>query len=265
MTIGTPIATSVPGEPVPLVIRVSDTSSLAQIASFTYTISFGDGDTKTLSGPAVLLINHVYTKTGTFTVQVTATDKFGYTSGLATETIKVVPVAVEIDPFNSGDGAVRRGHERQRTVRFTASGKTHRRDAQRRVRRTYSTSGPSSSSAKEGPNRHRIRSEQPLLSDREPEHRQHRDRFGRRSPPMGRTDRRSGDSQRLMSEEAFAGPPATVFGNSIVDCCGDQESTDRLRCGPSGKSSVIRHTGPPTIFPSGCWMIPKGALTRASS
>ena len=144
VTIGTPITTSVPGEPVPLVIRASDASSLAKLASFTYTISFGDGDTKTLSGPAVLLINHVYTKTGTFTVQVTATDEFGYTSAVAAETIKVVPVAVETDPFNSKLTALFvGGTSGNDTVKFAASGKNGIAVTLNGVSEgTYSTSGP---------------------------------------------------------------------------------------------------------------------------
>ena len=144
VTIGTPITTSVPGEPVPLVIRVSDASSLAQLASVTYTISFGDGDTKTLSGPAVLLINHVYTETGTFTVHVTATDEFGYASAVATETIKVVPVAVETDPFNSKLTALFvGGTSGNDTIKFAASGKSGDAVTLNGVSEgTYSTSGP---------------------------------------------------------------------------------------------------------------------------
>ena len=144
VTVGTPITTSVPGEPVPLIIRVSDASSLAELASFTYTISFGDGDTKTLSGPAFLLLNHVYTQTGTFTVQVTATDEFGYTSAVATETIKVVPVAVETDPFNPRLTALFvGGTSGNDTVKFAASGRNGIAVTLNGVSEgTYSTSGP---------------------------------------------------------------------------------------------------------------------------
>ena len=144
VSIGTPITTSVPGEPVPLVIRVLDASALAELASFTYSISFGDGATKTLSGPAVFLINHVYTKTGTFTVQVTATDEYGYTSVPATETIKVVPVAVETDPFNSKLTALFvGGTSGNDSVKFAASGKSGIAVTLNGVSEgTYSTSGP---------------------------------------------------------------------------------------------------------------------------
>jgi hypothetical protein len=44
VTIRMPTTTVVPGQPVPLVIGVLDTSALAELSSFTYTVSFGDGD-----------------------------------------------------------------------------------------------------------------------------------------------------------------------------------------------------------------------------
>ncbi len=80
VTVGTPMPTSVPGESVPLVIKVCDPSSLAQGATFTFAISFGDGDIKTLTGPSSLIVNHVYAQTSTYLVTVTVTDEFGNTS-----------------------------------------------------------------------------------------------------------------------------------------------------------------------------------------
>ncbi len=144
VTVGTPITTSVPGEPVPLVLRVSDASSVAQAATFTFNISFGDGDSTSLASKAPLIVNHVYTKTGTFTVQVTATDEYGYTSAPATETIKVVPVAVETDPFNSKLTALFvGGTSGNDTVKFAASGKSGIAVTLNGVSEgTYSASGP---------------------------------------------------------------------------------------------------------------------------
>jgi PKD domain/MBG domain len=121
-TVGTPIPTSVPGESVPLVIKVCDPSSLAQGATFTFAISFGDGDIKTLTGPSSLIVNHVYTQTGTYLVTVTVTDEFGNTSAPVTQTIKVVPVAVETDPSNSSLTALFIGTSGNETVTLTASG-----------------------------------------------------------------------------------------------------------------------------------------------
>jgi PKD domain len=144
VTIGSPLCTSVPGEPVPLVIQVCDASSLAEAAAFTFTISFGDGDSTTLSSKAPLVVNHVYTKTGTYTVSVTTTDKSGYPSLPATVTIKVVAVAVETDPFNSKLTALFvGGTSGNDTVKFAASGKSGIAVTLNGVSEgTYATSGP---------------------------------------------------------------------------------------------------------------------------
>lgn len=124
VTVGTPIPTSVPGESVPLVIRVSDTSTTAQAASFSFQVSFGDGDTTTFAGTTPVLVTHTYTETGTYVVQVTATDEYGNVSVVATETIKVVPVAVEADPFHPGETALFvGGTSGNDTVSFAASGR----------------------------------------------------------------------------------------------------------------------------------------------
>ena len=124
VTVGTPIPTSVPGEPVPLVIRVSDTSTTAQAASFNFQVSFGDGDTTTFAGTTPVLVTHTYTLTGSYVVQVTATDEYGNVSVVATQTIKVVPVAVEADPFHPGETALFvGGTSGNDTVSFATSGR----------------------------------------------------------------------------------------------------------------------------------------------
>jgi PKD domain len=124
VSVGTPIPTSVSGEPVPLVIRVSDTSTTAQAASFNFAVSFGDGDTTTFAGTTPVLVTHTYTQTGTYVVQVTATDEYGNVSVVATQTIKVVPVAVEADPFHPGETALFvGGTSGNDTVGFAASGR----------------------------------------------------------------------------------------------------------------------------------------------
>jgi hypothetical protein len=56
---------------------------------------------------------------------VTATDEFGNTSTSATQTIAVVPVAVEADPFHPGETALFvGGTSGNDTVNFTSSGKS---------------------------------------------------------------------------------------------------------------------------------------------
>jgi RHS repeat-associated protein len=113
---------AVPGEPVPFLLEVSDTNAAAQAAAFTFAVSFGDGKSTTFSSKSPVLINHVYTKTGTFTVSVTATDEYGHTSAPATATIKVVSVAVESDPFNSSQTALYVGTSGTAAISFAASG-----------------------------------------------------------------------------------------------------------------------------------------------
>jgi len=141
--VSTPVTVSVPGEPVPLVIQVSDVSSLAQAAAFTFTISFGDGDTKTFTGTGPLVVNHVYAQTGTFAVEVTATDEFGYTSVVATQKIVVATAALEMDPFNTSQTAlfvgVPSGNE---TIDFNLSCKNIAVTVNGASEGTFSTSGP---------------------------------------------------------------------------------------------------------------------------
>jgi PKD repeat protein len=144
VTVKTPLSVSVPGEPVPVVIEVSDTNPSAQGAAFTFAVSFGDGDSTTFSSKAPLIVNHVYTKTGSFTISVTATDEFGHASQAATTNISVVPLAVETDPFNSNLTALFvGGTSGNDTVKFVASGKSGIAVTLNGVSEgTYSTSGP---------------------------------------------------------------------------------------------------------------------------
>jgi hypothetical protein len=124
VTIKTFIPLAVPGEPVPLLLEVSDTNASAQAAAFTFAVSFGDGHSTTFSSKSPVLANHVYTKTGTFTVTVTATDEYGHTSAAATAKIEVASVAVETDPFNSSQTALFVGTSGTETIGFTPSGKS---------------------------------------------------------------------------------------------------------------------------------------------
>jgi large repetitive protein len=121
VTVGTPVTTSVPGEPVPLVFQSSDTYVPAESGSFSFSISFGDGTSATVSSLSPLVDNHVYKTTGTYTVTVTATDEFGNASTAATLVINVVPVAVETNPFNTSQTALFVGTSGKETISFTAS------------------------------------------------------------------------------------------------------------------------------------------------
>src|SRR5262249_8277303 len=54
-----------------------DPSELDQAGSFTFNINGGDGSSQASPGPASQQVGHTYTATGTFPVQITATDKDG--------------------------------------------------------------------------------------------------------------------------------------------------------------------------------------------
>jgi hypothetical protein len=73
---------------------VSDTNATAQAAAFQFAISFGDGTIKKVTSKSPLQLSHVFTRFGTFTVIVVATDIYGHTSARASATIKVVPVPI---------------------------------------------------------------------------------------------------------------------------------------------------------------------------
>ena len=125
VTIKTLFPLVVPGQPVPLLFLVSNTNAAAQTAPLTFSISFGDGASTNVSSRSPLLVNHVYTHTGTFTVSVTGVDEYGHASATATTTIKVVPVAVETDLLNPNLTALFVGGTTGNdTVQFAASGKT---------------------------------------------------------------------------------------------------------------------------------------------
>jgi sugar lactone lactonase YvrE len=84
----------VPGQPLTYTCAVhGPTQGLA------FSINYGDGTKITTSagGPSVKL-DHLYTATGTFTIQVTAKDANGVVSQLATQSVQVSTVALEPDP-----------------------------------------------------------------------------------------------------------------------------------------------------------------------
>jgi hypothetical protein len=142
VTVGTPVTTAVPGEPVPLVIEATDTYAPASTAPFSFTISFGDGSSTTTSCGTPLLVNHVYKGAGTFTVTVTATDEFGHQSAAVTETINIVPAAVETNPFNTSQTALLVGTSGKSTILFAASDQNIAVTLNGIAQGTFSTNGP---------------------------------------------------------------------------------------------------------------------------
>ncbi|HKB36827.1 MAG TPA: PKD domain-containing protein, partial [Gemmataceae bacterium] len=67
-------------------VTATDPSAVDQAAGFTFAIKWGDGSTQTVTGPSGTAVSHVYTASGSYTVQVTATDK---DQGTGTSTIVV--------------------------------------------------------------------------------------------------------------------------------------------------------------------------------
>jgi PKD repeat protein len=111
----------VPGEPVPVIIGAIDTSLQAQFSLFKVNISFGDGNTASLTSYVPLLVNHIYKKVGVYTVSVTATDEFGRTSAPATVVIHVVSLFFGLNPFNTNQTALFIGEMPGDTVSVTAA------------------------------------------------------------------------------------------------------------------------------------------------
>ena len=93
-------AGGVPGQPRTFTLAAVDSSPVDEAAGFTYTINWGDGTTaqtiaQSPGNGAGVPADHVYTAIGTFTVQVTATDKDGGTSAATTASITVQTVLME--------------------------------------------------------------------------------------------------------------------------------------------------------------------------
>jgi hypothetical protein len=88
-------------------LTASDPSTfMDQAAGFTFAINWGDGSTQTVSGPSGTTVSHVYTASGGYTVQVTATDKDQGTGAAVTATDTITAVALETDPTDPSQTAL---------------------------------------------------------------------------------------------------------------------------------------------------------------
>ncbi len=89
-------ASSVRGQVQTYTFTAQDSSPDDQNAGFTYTIHWGDGSTATVSGPASIQLSHVFTASGTYTVQVWATDGDGAEAAQpGSQSVTVTAVAVQ--------------------------------------------------------------------------------------------------------------------------------------------------------------------------
>jgi hypothetical protein len=84
----------VPGQPLTDTFAVNGPTQ-----GLTFSINYGDGTslTTTAGGPSIKL-DHLYTRTGTFNIQVTATDSHGVVSQQASLPVQITTVALETDP-----------------------------------------------------------------------------------------------------------------------------------------------------------------------
>src|SRR5438445_2568811 len=76
-------------------LSANDPSPVDQAAGFTFNIDWGDGSTQTIAGPSGLQLDHVYSDTGSYTVQVTATDKDGGVSDVASQSMTVESIQMQ--------------------------------------------------------------------------------------------------------------------------------------------------------------------------
>jgi Ca2+-binding RTX toxin-like protein len=87
-------------------LTASDPSSVDQAADFTFTITWEDGTTQTVTGPSGTTVSHTFTATGAYKVQVTAKDKDGSPSAAVTQTDTITAVALETDPTDPSKTAL---------------------------------------------------------------------------------------------------------------------------------------------------------------
>jgi Ca2+-binding RTX toxin-like protein len=88
-------ATGVRGQTRTFTFAAVDPSAVDQAGSFTFNINWGDGNTQPSAGTASQQLGHVYTATGTYTVQVTVTDKDGGVSANVQQSITISAVDVQ--------------------------------------------------------------------------------------------------------------------------------------------------------------------------
>jgi hypothetical protein len=100
---------AVPGQTRTFSFSATDPSWVDTAAGFQFTVNWGDGSSQSASGGrggSSLSLDHAYATTGSFTVQVTATDKDGGVSAAATQVITVSAIALQQDPTDASKWAI---------------------------------------------------------------------------------------------------------------------------------------------------------------
>jgi hypothetical protein len=88
-----PVA-GVRGQPRAFTFTANDPSVVDTQAGFQFRVNWGDGSSQTLNGTSPQGLEHVYVNSGSYTVQVTATDKDGGTGGVAAQVITISAIAL---------------------------------------------------------------------------------------------------------------------------------------------------------------------------
>jgi Ca2+-binding RTX toxin-like protein len=95
-TVGISVAPDgVRGQTLVFTLTASDPDPANQAAGFTFDLTWGDGSKQTVTGASGLQVDHVFTASGTYTVQVTATDATGGVSAPASLAVMIEAVELQ--------------------------------------------------------------------------------------------------------------------------------------------------------------------------
>ncbi|HXG09859.1 MAG TPA: LamG-like jellyroll fold domain-containing protein [Gemmataceae bacterium] len=86
------------GQALTFTLGASDVSPADEAAGFIYTVDWGDGTAVQTFAGSGLSVDHVFREAGSWTVRVTATDKDGGVSAVATVTVQTSAIALQPDP-----------------------------------------------------------------------------------------------------------------------------------------------------------------------
>lgn len=91
------------GQPRTMTLNATDVSPVDQASGFEFTVKWGDASLPEIhTGPSGTTADHVYAELGTYTVEVTAKDKDGAPSSVATHAITITAVGIQDDPLFPG-------------------------------------------------------------------------------------------------------------------------------------------------------------------
>jgi hypothetical protein len=111
----------VPGQPLTYTFAINGPTQ-----GIVFSINYGDGtpSVTTPAGGSQVTLDHLYTTTNSFTIQVTATDKNGVVSPMVKQVVKISTVAMEVDPSGGTALAVGGSAAGGNTITVTATDTT---------------------------------------------------------------------------------------------------------------------------------------------